>query len=343
MKQILKPSDHPKFNSNDNIGVLIINLGTPDNTDVKSMRRYLKEFLSDRRVIDLPRVFWWLILNFIILNLRPKKSGEAYKRIWLKNDEDGSPLRRITRLQKESLSESFKEKKVLVEYAMRYGNPSIKSKLSDLKSKGCDKILILSLYPQYAAPTTATVNDEVCRWMLNQRWQPSIRFARPYFDHPEYINAMAKTITKSFQQHGEPDILLFSFHGSPIRYLIEGDPYHCQCLKSARLIKEKLKISDNKILISFQSRFGSEPWLQPYTDETLEKLGSKKINHLSIVAPGFASDNLETLEEINIEGREIFTENGGGKFTYISCLNESHEGMKLLNQLMQEELAGWIN
>jgi len=225
---------------------------------------------------------------------------------------------------------------------MRYGSPSIKSKLSEFKEKGCDRIIILSLYPQYSGPTTATVNDEVCKWMLSQKWQPSIRIASPYFDAPEYINSISKSILNSFKKDGTPDLLLLSFHGAPKRYLIEGDPYHCQCAKTGRLIKEQLKIHDNKFMISFQSRFGSEPWLQPYTDETLEKLGNKNIKHLSVITPGFSADNIETLEEINMEGREEFLESGGKKFTYIPCLNDTKEGMDLLHKLALKELAGWI-
>ena len=339
---ILKPTDHPKTDNKNKIGLLLVNLGTPENTETKSIRIYLKEFLSDRRVIDVPKILWWLILNLIILNTRPKKTAAAYKKIWLKNDPDGSPLRKITRLQSEKLQKKINKKNVIVDYAMRYGSPSIKSKLSEFKEKGCDRIIILSLYPQYSGPTTATVNDEVCKWMLSQKWQPSIRIASPYFDTPEYINSISKSILNSFKKDGTPDLLLLSFHGAPKRYLIEGAPYHCQCAKTGRLIKEKLKIHDNKFMISFQSRFGSEPWLQPYTDETLEKLGNKNIKHLSVITPGFSADNIETLEEINIEGREEFLESGGKKFTYIPCLNDTKEGMDLLHKLALKELAGWI-
>ena len=338
---ILKPTDHPKTDKN-KIGLLLVNLGTPENTETKSIRIYLKEFLSDRRVIDVPKILWWLILNLIILNTRPKKTAAAYKKIWLKNDPDGSPLRKITRLQSEKLQKKINKKNVFVDYAMRYGSPSIKSKLTEFKERGCDRIIILSLYPQYSGPTTATVNDEVCKWMLRQKWQPTIRIASPYFDAPEYINSISKSILNSFKKDGIPDLLLLSFHGAPKRYLIEGDPYHCHCAKTGRLIKEKLKIDDNKFMISFQSRFGSEPWLQPYTDETLEKLGNKNIKHLSVITPGFSADNIETLEEINMEGREEFLESGGKKFTYIPCLNDTKEGMDLLHKLALKELAGWI-
>jgi len=338
---ISKPSDHPKLQNN-KIGILLVNLGTPMNTDIKSIRLYLKEFLSDRRVIDVPRVLWWLILNLIILNTRPKKTREAYKKIWIQNDPDGSPLRKITRLQSEKLSNKFKNSDIIVDYAMRYGIPAIKTKLDELKNKGCDKIIIFSLYPQFSGPTSATVNDEVCKWMINQKWQPSIRIIPPYYDKPEYISAISKSIIKSFKDHGEPDVLLLSFHGAPMRYLIEGDPYHCQCVKTGRLIKEKLNIDDKKFMISFQSRFGSEPWLKPYTDETLEKLANENVKHLAIATPGFAADNIETLEEINIEGRKSFLDSGGKKFTFIPCLNDSEEGMKLLQELTFNELSGWI-
>ncbi len=338
---INKPNDHPKINNN-KIGILLVNLGTPKSTDIKSIKLYLKEFLSDRRVIDVPRILWWLILNLIILNTRPKKTSAAYKKIWLENDEDGSPLRKITRLQSEKLSKLINNKNVIIDYAMRYGEPSIKRKLSELHKKGCAKIVALSLYPQYSGPTTATVNDEICKWMIRQKWQPSIRIAPPYFDSSEYISAISKSILKSFKENGQPDLLLLSFHGAPKRYLIEGDPYHCQCAKTGRLIKEYLKLNDENFMISFQSRFGSEPWLQPYTDETLERLGNKKIKHLAIATPGFSADNIETLEEINIEGREAFINSGGKKFTFIPCLNDSKYGMDLLYKLAKKELIGWL-
>ena len=338
---IYKPSDHPKIN-NKKIGILLVNLGTPKNTDIKSIKLYLREFLSDRRVIDVPRILWWMILNLIILNTRPKKTAAAYKKIWLKNDEDGSPLRKITRLQSEKLSKLLRNKNIITDFAMRYGEPSIKNKLSELHKKGCDKIIILSLYPQYSGPTTATVNDEICKWMIKQKWQPSIRIAPPYFDSPEYIEAISKSILKSFKENGRPDILLLSFHGAPKRYLMEGDPYHCQCAKTGRLIKEYLKLEDKNFMISFQSRFGSEPWLQPYTDETLEILGNKKVNHIAIATPGFSADNIETLEEINIEGRETFINSGGKKFTFIPCLNDSAYGMDLLHKLALKELSSWL-
>ena len=231
---------------------------------------------------------------------------------------------------------------IIVDYAMRYGNPAIHSKLNQFKQKGCNRIIIFSLYPQYSGPTTATVNDEVCKWMVKQKWQPSIRIIPPYFDNPEYISSISKSILKSFKENGKPDLLLLSFHGAPKRYLIEGDPYHCQCVKSGRLIKEYLKLNNEDFMMSFQSRFGSEPWLQPYTDETLEKLGNRKIKHLAVATPGFSADNIETLEEINIEGREEFMNSGGEKFTFIPCLNDSEEGMKLLYNLAVKELGGWI-
>ncbi len=338
---INKPLDHPKINKN-KIGLLLINLGTPSNLKLQSIKIYLKEFLSDRRVIDLPRIQWWFILNFIILNIRPKKTLEAYKKIWLQNDPDGSPLRKITRLQSEKLSKEFNNEGIIVDYAMRYGRPAIKTKLDELKKRGCDRIIIFSLYPQYSGPTSATVNDEVCKWLMCQKWQPSIRIAPPYFDKTKYISTISKSILNSFAKHGEPDILLLSFHGAPMRYLVEGDPYHCQCVKTARLIKEKLNFDENKFLISFQSRFGSEPWLKPYTDETLKKLGHEKVKHLAIVTPGFSADNIETLEEINIEGRKEFLDSGGKKFTYIPCLNDTEIGIKLLKDLTLDELSGWI-
>ena len=340
MTIVEKPSDHPSFSKK--IGILLVNLGTPDFPDPKSLRKYLKEFLSDQRVIDIPKILWWFILNLIILNTRPKKSAQAYSRIWIKDDPDGSPLKIITRKTIEKLSTFFHDDICVLDYAMRYGNPSIKSKLDYLKNMNCSKILVFNLYPQYAAPTTATVNDEVCKWLIQQKWQPTIRFSSPYFDDNNYINAVTNSIKESFKKDGVPEILLMSFHGSPKRYLIEGDPYHCHCMKTARLIKERLKLNEKNFLVTFQSRFGSEPWLQPYTDESLKSLGEKKIKHLSVITPGFSTDNLETLEEINIEGREIFKENGGGKFTFIPCLNESKNGIKLLKDLLNKEISGWI-
>tara|TARA_B100000674_G_C37870162_1_gene929082 strand:+ start:281 stop:1312 length:1032 start_codon:yes stop_codon:yes gene_type:complete len=335
------PNDHPKWKNLSDTGVLLVNLGTPDATDKKSMRRYLKEFLSDTRVIEYPKFIWWFILNLIILNVRPKKSGDAYKKIWIPNDPDGSPLRKFTRLQSEKLQKLFKNNKhLIIDWAMRYGNPSISEKLNNFKEIGIKKIVILPLYPQYSAATTATVCDEVYRWALKQRWQPSFRIVPPWFDHPEYISAIAKQIKKSLNNKKNFHLML-SFHGIPKRYFINGDPYHCHCMKTARLIKEKIKYNDSLFHVTFQSRFGSEPWLQPYTDETIQSLAKKGVKKLAIIAPGFFSDCLETLEELAMEGKEIFIDNGGKEFVYIPCLNDSDNSLKIVKKITDENIAGW--
>ena len=340
------PSDHPTWPRHAKTGVLLVNLGTPDATDKKSMRRYLKQFLSDRRVIEVPRLLWWLILNLIILNVRPKRSGAAYDSIWLKDDPDGSPLRKYTRLQAEMLKKHYGERDdLVVEWAMRYGNPSITDKLDAMQRNGCNRFVILPLYPQYAASTTATVNDEVFNWALKQRWQPAIRTAPPWHDHPTYIDALKTSVEKSWNKTGtkKPEHLMVSFHGIPYRYFVQGDPYHCHCMKTARLLREAIAWPDDKYHVTFQSRFGSEPWLQPYTDKTLEALGEDGVSSLAIMAPGFSADCLETLEELAIEGEEIFHEHGGGQFDYIPCLNASDEGMKVIRTIAKENLAGWVD
>ena len=335
------PSDHPTWPRHAKTGVLLVNLGTPDGTDTPSMRRYLKEFLSDRRVVEVPRLLWWLILNLIILNIRPRKSGDAYASIWL-DDEDGSPLRKYTRLQAEHMAKRLgKRDDIMVDYAMRYGNPSIASRLDEMQKKGCNRFVIVPLYPQYAASTTATVNDEVFKWALKQRWMPAIRTAPPWHDHPVYIKALADCVRDHIQDHGKPDMLQLSFHGIPQRYFAQGDPYHCHCMKTARLVREELDWPEDGFTVTFQSRFGREPWLQPYTDETLEKLGEKKIGNLALMAPGFVADCLETLEELAIEGKESFHEAGGGTFHYLPCLNDSAHGMAVIEQIVKENISGW--
>lgn len=337
------PSDHPQWPSHPKTGLLLVNLGTPDGTDKKSMRRYLKQFLSDRRVIEVPRLLWWIILNGIILNVRPKKSGEAYDRIWLHDEPDGSPLRKYTRLQAEALQKRFGANRddLMIDYAMRYGQPSISDRLDALKAAGCNRFVIIPLYPQYAASTTATVNDDVFHWALKQRWQPAIRTAPPWHDHPDYIKALATSFTDHTKEN-RPDHLMVSFHGIPQRYFAQGDPYHCHCMKTARLLREELDWPAEKYTVSFQSRFGSEPWLQPYTDKMLEHLGEHGTTSLAIMAPGFASDCLETLEELAMEGEEIFHEAGGTDFQYVPCLNDSAPGIALIETIARENLAGWV-
>ncbi|MGC6412556.1 MAG: ferrochelatase [Candidatus Puniceispirillaceae bacterium] len=341
------PSDHPVWPRHAKTGLLLVNLGTPDGTDTPSMRRYLKQFLSDRRVVEVPRLLWWLILNGIILNIRPRKSGDAYERIWLKEGPDGSPLRKYTRLQAEHIAKRFGADKdqrddLMVSWAMRYGNPSIPSQLERLRQAGCNRFVIIPLYPQYAASTTATVNDEVFEWALKQRWQPAIRTAPPWHDHPAYISALAQSVKDSLGDK-DPEKLMVSFHGIPQRYFVQGDPYHCHCMKTARLLREELDWPKERYQVTFQSRFGREPWLQPYTDETLEAFGAEGTKSLAIMAPGFVADCLETLEELAMEGKEQFQETGGGDYHYIPCLNDSAVGLNVIETIVRENLAGWVD
>ena len=336
------PSDHPYFPGRGKTGLLLVNLGTPDGTDTPSMRRYLKQFLSDRRVIEVPRLLWWVILNGIILNVRPRKSGDAYARIWLKDDPDGSPLRRITRLQAEHVAKQFQRDDLIVDYAMRYGQPAIQSQMQKLQDAGCSQIVVMPLYPQYAASTTATVNDEVYKWALDLRWQPAIRTVPPWHDHKSYIEALAKSVKAAVKKSGKPDDLVISFHGIPKSYFVSGDPYHCQCMKTARLLREALQWDEKHFHATFQSRFGSEPWLQPYTDKTVVKLAESGSKHVAIMAPGFVADCLETLDELDIELHEEFIEHGGETFTYIPCLNDTADGMKVIEEVAIENLRGWV-
>ena len=317
-------------------GVLLINLGTPDSTDWWDIRRYLKEFLSDTRVIEVNPVLWQIILNLFILNFRPSKTAHAYKKIWLKETNE-SPLRYYTRNQAEKLQQELVGENIIVNFAMRYGNPSIKSKLNELKNNGCENIIILPLYPQYAAATTATVCDEVYRTLMKMRWQPSLQIVPHYESEPLYVSALVKSIEKKIETISwKPDLIIASYHGIPKKYFDKGDPYHCYCHKTTRLIKEKFpKI---EIQTTFQSRFGPQEWLTPYTDKTLESLSAKGIKNLLVICPGFASDCVETLEEINILGRETFLKNGGEKFDFIPCLNDSSEHIKLFENLVKKYL-----
>ena len=317
-------------------GVLLINLGTPDSTNWWDIRKYLKEFLSDRRVIEVNPVLWQIILNLFILNIRPSKTAHAYKKIWLK-ETDESPLRYYTRNQAERLQQELVGENIIVNFAMRYGNPSIKSKLNELKKNGCENIIILPLYPQYAAATTATVCDEVYRTLMKMRWQPSLQIVPHYESEPLYVSALVKSIEKKIETISwKPDLIIASYHGIPKKYFDKGDPYHCYCHKTTRLIKEKF--SKIEIQTTFQSRFGPQEWLTPYTDKTLESLSAKGIKNLLVICPGFASDCVETLEEINILGRETFLKNGGEKFDFIPCLNDSSEHIKLFENLVKKYL-----
>jgi ferrochelatase len=326
------------------VGLLLVNLGTPDATDYWSMRRYLKEFLSDQRVIEVNPWKWMFILNGPILSFRPQKSGAAYDKIWMK-DTNESPLRHYTRKQAEKLGVSMAKRsdKIVVDWAMRYGNPSIGSKLEALKKQGCERIAVVPLYPQYSAATTATVCDQTFRELMKMRWQPSIRIAEPYHDHPRYIEGLASSVRKHLATlDWKPDVILSSFHGLPKSYFQKGDPYPCHCQKTGRLLREALSMDEKQMRLTFQSRFGPEEWLQPYTDKTLEQLPAEGIKKVAVICPGFAADCLETLEEIAIAGKESFINNGGSHFTMIPCMNDSEECLHLLEGISETATSGWL-
>ena len=338
MNDILKDINHPPV-KHGKTGVLIVNLGTPDSTSWWDIRRYLKEFLSDRRVIETNPILWSIILNLIILNFRPHKTARAYKKIWMK-DTNESPLRFYTRSQAEKLSTKLKTySNIIVDYAMRYGNPSIKSKLDYLHKEGCEKLIILPLYPQYAAATTATVCDEVYRVLMKMRWQPSLQIIPHYESEPLYIDALVNSINNHLKKiDWIPDVILSSFHGIPKKYFDKGDPYQCYCHKTNRLMKEKFGNS-TPIEISFQSRFGPAEWLRPYTDKTLERLAKEGTSNVLMICPGFSSDCVETLEEIEMEGQETFKENGGKNFSVVPCLNDNDDHINLLEYLIKKHLV----
>ncbi len=325
------------------VGVLFVALGTPDGHDPASTRRYLKEFLSDRRVIDVNRVLWWFILNGIILNTRPKKSGEAYATIWNK-ELDESPLRTITRAQADGAAARLGDLPgVMVDWGMRYGNPSIQSRVKALIERGCQRILFAPLYPQYAAPTRATACDEFYRVLMAERWQPAARILPQWHDEPAYIQALAGSVRAHLAGlDWEPEVMIASFHGVPKRYLELGDPYHCFCAKTARLLREELCWPEERLRLSFQSRFGREEWLKPYTDELFADLARQGTRRIAVITPGFAADCLETLEEIAITGEEQFHAAGGEQFTFIPCLNDSEDLLALLENLVRRELQGWV-
>ena len=328
-------NDHPdiKFGKT---GVLLVNLGTPDSTSWLDVRKYLKEFLSDRRVIEVNPILWKIILNLFILTFRPSKTAHAYKKIWLKESNE-SPLRHHTRNQAKKLNQKIGNDKTIVKFAMRYGNPSIKSKLYKLKNEGCENIIVLPLYPQYAAATTATVCDELYRTLMGMRWQPSLQIIPHYESEPLYISSLIKSIERKLQNISwQPDLIIASYHGIPKKYFDKGDPYHCYCHKTTRLIKERF--SKIEIQTTFQSRFGPQEWLTPYTDKTLESLSEKGVKKLLVICPGFASDCVETLEEIDILGRESFLRNGGEKFDLIPCLNDNSDHINLFENLVKKYL-----
>lgn len=342
MKAVVLPADHPETMAG-RIGVLLVNLGTPDGTSYWPMRRYLREFLTDKRVIEWPRIAWYPILYGIVLNTRPKKSGAAYAAIW-NTEKNESPLRTFTRSQAEKLAaELAVHDNVIVDWAMRYGRPPITERLEKLRAAGCERIAIFPLYPQYAAATTATVNDKAFEALKAMRWQPAIRTVPPYYDEPVYIDALAQSI----EQHlagldFEPEIVLASYHGIPQSYFDKGDPYHCHCQKTSRLLLERLGWPKERLMTTFQSRFGPEEWLQPYTDKTVEALAKDGVKRLAIVNPAFVSDCLETLEEIAIGAGEIFREHGGEQFSHIPCLNDSAAGMRVIKSVVLRELQGWL-
>ncbi len=330
----MTPPDHPRV-QHGRVGVLLVNLGTPDAPTPDAVRRYLAEFLSDRRVVEIPPLIWQPILRGIILNTRPKKSAHAYSLVWR---EDGSPLAAITRAQSEALDLGGD---VVVDWAMRYGNPAIGERLAAMKEAGCDRILIAPLYPQYCGATTASAFDAVCATLAKMRWQPAIRTLPPYHDDPAYIDALKASVEASLAALDfEPDAIVASFHGMPQRTLDLGDPYHCHCCKTARLLSEAL---GRPLTVAFQSRFGRAKWLEPATDATLARLAGEGAKKVAVLAPGFSADCLETLEELAIRGREQFLAAGGTDFAYLPCLNDSDVGMEMLRNIIGREVAGWVS
>ncbi|MGN6375344.1 MAG: ferrochelatase [Sphingomonas sp.] len=328
------PPDHPSIPPR-RIGVLLINLGTPERAEPAAVKRYLAEFLSDPRVIEIPKLVWQPILRGIILNTRPKKSAHAYAQVWR---EDGSPLAAITAAQAGALADAFGPE-VMVDWAMRYGRPAIDERLHALMAAGCDRILLAPLYPQYCAATTATANDKAFDAMERMRWQPAVRTLPPYYDDPAYIEALRQSVEVGLGALDfTPQKVVVSFHGMPLRTLELGDPYHCHCRKTARLLGEAL---GRELVVTFQSRFGRAKWLEPATDTTLAALPGEGVTKVAIVAPGFAADCVETLEELAIRGRETFLAAGGGDFAYLPCLNDSPQGVQMLRQVLLRELAGW--
>ena len=335
------PAGHPAVRK-PKTGVLLVNLGTPDGTDFRSMWRYLREFLSDPRVIELPRLIWYPILYGAVLTTRPRKSGAKYRTIW-NQARDESPLRTYTRAQSERLAEILRsEPDVAVEWGMRYGSPSIASALNRLSEAGCSRVLTFPLYPQYSATTTATANDKFFRALMKMRNMPAVRSVPPYYDEPVYIEALARSVEKHLAGLDfEPEVVVASYHGIPRAYFERGDPYHCHCQKTTRLLRARLGWDDKKLITTFQSRFGAQEWLQPYTDKTVAQLARDGVKSIAVVNPGFSADCIETLEEIDAEVREIFHEAGGRNFFHIPCLNDSDEGMAVIEAMVRRELSGW--
>ena len=336
------PQGHPPFKVG-KLGVLLINLGTPEGTSYWPMRRYLKEFLSDRRVIEVNPVLWWVLLNGIILTTRPSKSGHAYEQIW-NREKNESPLKTITRSQAEKLAARLSDlPNVIVDWGMRYGLPPTAERIQALKDQGCDRILLFPLYPQYSASTTATALDKAYDALKNMRWQPAIRTVPPYFDNPAHIDALALSLEAHLKTlDWEPDLILASFHGLPKDYFMAGDPYHCHCMKTARLLAERMKMPREKLRVVFQSRFGKAEWLQPYAQQTVEELPSKGVKKLLMITPGFASDCVETLEEVAIGLKETFEEAGGEEFSVVPCLNDSEPSITMMERIVRNEIQGWV-
>jgi ferrochelatase len=325
------------------IGVLLINLGTPENFTYWPMRRYLKEFLSDRRVIETNRLLWWFVLNGIILTIRPRRSGHAYKEIW-NRDRDESPLKTITRAQSDAVAEVLKNRsRITVDWAMRYGQPAIGERLKAMREQGHERILLVPLYPQYSAATTATALDKAFYALRKMRWQPAIRTMPPYYGEPAYITALAESVRAQMDKlFWKPDCLLTSFHGLPRDYVERGDPYYRHCQETARLLREALELREDQFVVAFQSRFGRAEWLKPYADATTIQLAQNGCRNLLVVCPGFSADCVETLEEIDIRLRQTFIDNGGSEFSVVPCLNASLPSVRMLGRLISRELAGWI-
>ena len=325
----------------DCLGVLVLNLGTPDAPTVPAVRRYLAEFLWDPRVVELPRTIWWLLLHGVILRARPPRTALAYQAVWT---EQGSPLLCIAKRQAAALRTELSKRlpgPVAVALGMRYGNPSVPAALAELQAANARRILVLPLYPQYSAPTTGSTFDAVTEELRTWRWVPELRFVTHYHDDPAYIDALASSIRTHWATHGEPERLLFSFHGIPKDYFLKGDPYHCQCQKTVRLVAEALGLKEERWLLSFQSRVGTMEWLRPYTDETLKAWGAEGISSVQVISPGFSADCLETLEEIAVENREYFVEAGGKEYSYIPCLNDAPSHIAMMASLVERHSAGW--
>jgi ferrochelatase len=325
------------------VGVLLVNLGTPDSADARGVRVYLKEFLSDPRVIEDQGLLWKLILNGIILRVRPGRKARDYQKIW-NAEKNESPLKTITRAQSDKLAAAITDHDhVIVDWAMRYGNPSIQSRIDALTAQGCDRLLVVPLYPQYSAATSATVCDEVFRVLAGMRAQPSLRVSPPYYDDPTYIDALAASIDVHLSSLPfRPELVVASFHGMPRKYVDKGDPYQMQCIATMEALRKRMGLDASKLLLTFQSRFGFDEWLKPYTDKTIEQLAKDGVRRIAVVTPGFSADCLETLEEIAQENAEIFEQNGGEHFAAIPCLNDSDLGMDVIRQLVLRELQGWI-